>query len=186
MAEILLAFENFGILDSQDSGTHVFGSTSPVTVSEVKSITIEEKRTREFVSVNPEARVYEIIMEYITGGDEVHIRFKKMTTQNITGVVDQPSGNVTLVRDNALPMVALPIFNKNEDITYNVFLPSFGDALGTSLNLFSQRESIKQGQKVSAQSLKNDSTSMEFTTAAKVSTAELIDKYDIIVAYEQT
>ena len=184
MADIVLAFENFAVLDAVDSQVHVFGFNDPVFVSEVKSITIEEKRTRESTATPPDGRVYEIIMEYIAGSNPVHIRVKKMTTQNITGVVDHNSDNVKLERATALPMVALPIFNRNEDITYNVFMPSFGISDGEPLSLFSKRESIRQGQRVAGQLLKDDSANMEFTTAAKVSTAALIDRYDIVGAYE--
>ena len=186
MAEILLAFEDVELRNGADSSTLIFGGGSPVTVDEIKSISIVEKRTEQLITFPHDARVYQLIMEYTFGSSEVHIRVKTMTTTDVTGVVDHDSLNVTLLRENALPMIALPIFTKNQEVTYKVFMPSFGASEGQALELFSKRQSIKQGQKVSNQSLKNDSASMEFTTAAKVITSELIDQYDIIVAYERT
>lgn len=186
MAVIQLAYQNFQVPDDVDYKAITFGNQTPVLVSAVKSIAIIEKHTKERISTGADDRVYEIIMQFVPGALEVHIGIKKMVATNVSTIVDQNSTNVNLIRTNALPMAALPIFSRGAEVHYNIFLPSFGNAVGTALEIFSLRRSIDAGNIVRDEELKDDSTTLEFSSAAKVSTAGEVDQYDIITAYDQT
>lgn len=189
------AFENVTIDDSELETVIIFGGAlTPVKVDNIVSVTVLEKRSISHDNLSLQGgkgRVYELIMQYqppTNGGFDVFINVKKVTTTNTPDtVVHVPPNALNITKNFQASMSALPVFQKENGITYNLFFPEFGGTITTTaLKIVSKRITHPGGNIVYPFVTDAATDTLHYSAAAKVSNAERNFTHDVFAAYEET
>lgn len=186
MVDVEYALDRFVMNVDQDQRNFSIKDSggSPLLVDTVGKIDVHPLHNTTRVSgVNVIQHAYQITIQYTPGALEVHLNVFKLFTSNVIGVVTHTSRDS--LRANVLPMVLLPISNKDDEVTYDVIMPSFGAASVVSNTILSERIVLPNAFSLSRSSgnlLATGATALNYSDSNLVANGTSTNTTDMVVA----